>query len=551
MNIVTTDIPEELFFLPEYVPVVKTKKENNNVPDIDSLTPQQLEVYNVLISYLQGLLDSGVRMIVLKGYAGTGKTYVITQVLKWYVMMMQNNIAITAPTNKAVKVLRQTANFEHSLISYSTIHKLYGLKEKIDEQTGKITFEKEFGAPSSVDDKDGLILDETSMLPDELFDLIEAENRRSKPVEDNRAVTHKGNTDDFLDAIVNKNRTYDSNLKVIFLGDPIQIPPVGKTDCIPFNENNAEEYGIKTLSLTEIIRQKEGNPILDIATIIRENYKSSYLPYNRQTVHNSIGGVMFINSLDKDILYRLCETYFSSQHFENDSDFMKVIAWTNKTVDFMNDKIRSFIYKEALQQAVDKRISEMGHNLQKQDILMAHKTAKLPRILIGEKLIANSPIIQDLGFKQVIQFNTNDEFEVLAYDIQERKVFENYTVNIYETKVSYTNYGTNRKETKILEILHEDSLTTYDKILDTLKKKAISDKGPTKGQSWKLFYTMKQKFADVKYNYAITAHKAQGSTYDNAIVIAADIMKNSRVEERNRILYVAVTRAKHNLFIVE
>jgi len=52
------------------------------------------------------------------------------------------------------------------------------------------------------------------------------------------------------------------------------------------------------------------------------------------------------------------------------------------------------------------------------------------------------------------------------------------------------------------------------------------------------------------YNGAVV-HNSQGSTYDNAIVIAADILKNPKIEERNRILYVAFTRAKNNLFIIE
>jgi exodeoxyribonuclease-5 len=421
-----------------------------------------------------------------------------------------------------VKVLRQTANFEHSLISYKTIHKLLGLKEKIDEISGKISFEREFGTESDIDKQDALAIDETSMLNDEIFALVNEQNQRGG--RDSQAM-HEG---DYFKV------SGPADLKIIFLGDPVQIPPVGKDDCIPFNENNAASYGIKTLHLTTIIRQKEGNPILELATTIREHYKSARIPYLRETVSNSVGTVAFINSADKDVLYRICETYFASDQFAHDSDFMKVIAWTNKTVDFMNDKIRGYIYKDKLA-----------------EIIAEDPGGRLPRILVGEKLIANTPIVSDIGYKVVIEFQTNDEFEVVSYNIKERKVFENYTVTVYETKVTYRNYSTDKMENKTIDILHEKSLHTYQEILKTLMDRAKKAQPALRGQSWKLYYSMRNKFADIKYNYAITAHKSQGSTYDNAIVIAVDINKNSKIEERNRILYVATTRAKHNLFMVE
>lgn len=547
---VVTDIPQHLFTLPAYEPKEKKKRENNNIPDVESLTPEQKEVYDTIVAYLKGELDPTITMLALKGYAGTGKTYVITQVLKWFVLMMQDPIAITAPTNKAVKVLRSTSNFEHSLITYGTIHKLFGLKEKIDELTGKQTFEQEFGAMCDIQEKNALVIDETSMLNDELFHLVRSENDREKVVANNSVKSVGKNTDDFFESLGKPTKT--EALKVIFLGDPIQIPPVGKDDCIPFNENNADIYGIKTITLEQIIRQKEGNPILDIATIIRQNYKESFLPYERKTVSNDIGGVMFINSDDKDILYRICETYFASPQFEADSDFMKVIAWTNKTVDFMNDKIRSYIYKEELQKLRDELMLDSKYivalDFEKELML---KNTKLPRILIGEKLIANTPIIQEIGYKQIMVFQTNDEFEVVSATIKPRNVFDNYEVSVYETKVSFTNYATDKKETKVIDVLHENSIKTFDNILETLKKKAITANREIRGQAWKFYYQMKNKFADVKYNYAITAHKSQGSTYDNAIVISVDILKNRKVEERNRILYVATTRAKTNLFMVE
>ena len=67
---------------------------------------------------------------------------------------------------------------------------------------------------------------------------------------------------------------------------------------------------------------------------------------------------------------------------------------------------------------------------------------------------------------------------------------------------------------------------------------------------------------DIYYGYSITAHKSQGSTYQNVIVDEPDFQKISnrwnyrynkfedRTKEKNQIRYVSYTRAKDNLFVV-
>lgn len=49
---------------------------------------------------------------------------------------------------------------------------------------------------------------------------------------------------------------------------------------------------------------------------------------------------------------------------------------------------------------------------------------------------------------------------------------------------------------------------------------------------------------DLDYGFAVTAHKAQGSTYKKVFVLLKDISLNKNFIERNQILYVAMTRAQ-------
>lgn len=123
---------------------------------------------------------------VLKGYAGTGKTYLLKKIVEWVnLTQKKNRIAITAPTNKAVQVLYTLGEFaktDHeqnatdlfetaknvSSITYSTIHKLLGLKEQITAR-GEQKFVAQKNDRNEILNYQILIVDETSMLDDSLF----------------------------------------------------------------------------------------------------------------------------------------------------------------------------------------------------------------------------------------------------------------------------------------------------------------------------------------------------------------------------------------------
>jgi exodeoxyribonuclease-5 len=67
--------------------------------------------------------------------------------------------------------------------------------------------------------------------------------------------------------------------------------------------------------------------------------------------------------------------------------------------------------------------------------------------------------------------------------------------------------------------------------------------------SWREFYAMQEFFIDLRPGHAMTVHKSQGSTYDEVFVDYRNILKNRNVREADRMLYVAVTRARHSVII--
>ena len=66
---------------------------------------------------------------------------------------------------------------------------------------------------------------------------------------------------------------------------------------------------------------------------------------------------------------------------------------------------------------------------------------------------------------------------------------------------------------------------------------------------WGAFWEFVEAFAPVRHAYAITSHRAQGSTYIRAFVSWRDILLNPNRAESMRCLYVAASRPKKELYL--
>ena len=142
------------------------------------------------------------------------------------------------------------------------------------------------------------------------------------------------------------------------------------------------------------MRQKGDNPIIDTSVNIRNDLENPYVDTGNTSKLNDRGEgieIININSSDRRVTFSdILSSYFKTEEFKEDSEYSKIIAWRNKTVETMNNLVRKVIYGE----------ENIGS-----------------KILIGEKLIANNPI---MDMNQIL-FNTNDEFSVENFEIKKEK----------------------------------------------------------------------------------------------------------------------------------
>jgi ATP-dependent exoDNAse (exonuclease V) beta subunit len=99
-------------------------------------------------------------------------------------------------------------------------------------------------------------------------------------------------------------------------------------------------------------------------------------------------------------------------------------------------------------------------------------------------------------------------------------------------------------KTVIARALHPSCRALYDE-----KAARLADMARANSRLWKEFWTFKEAFHSLRHAYSITAHRAQGSTYESVFVDVQDILLNRNRQEAFRCLYVACSRPKFKLIM--
>ncbi|MCG8475480.1 MAG: AAA family ATPase [Cytophagales bacterium] len=200
-------------------------------------TPSQRMLFEEFDTFFEQ--QKGRPVFLMKGFAGTGKTSVISALVKALPTINYRSV-LMAPTGRAAKVMAS-----YSKRRAFTIHKLiYRLEE--DKKTGELRFKLQKNNAT----KTVFIVDEASMLSDE----------------------SGGAGNSLLQDLVEFVYASSSN-RLLLVGDTAQLPPVNQSESPALDADSLEwqfRLHVYGSELTHVVRQEEGTGILDNATHLRE-----------------------------------------------------------------------------------------------------------------------------------------------------------------------------------------------------------------------------------------------------------------------------------------
>jgi len=168
----------------------------------------------------------------------------------------------------------------------------------------------------------------------------------------------------------------------------------------------------------------------------------------------------------------------------------------------------------------------------------------------NKKVIAYNKYIRD-------RLNKPEHFQKGEYAITNKPLFGKGFVKAVDALIKITNMSdpiTKRIETdtEIIEVKGHD-LIINERFHAFLPIDRVAEKQVLKqlaaDKAWEEYYHIKENWLDLRDTYASTIHKAQGSTYENVFINLTDIGKCTNSQTVARMLYVAISRASHKVFL--
>jgi tRNA A37 threonylcarbamoyladenosine biosynthesis protein TsaE len=479
-----------------------------------SLTDGQTELIKQLGKFLSSNNEGA---FLLRGYAGTGKTF-ITRGLTEYFRSIGRNYVLAAPTGKAAKVIAEKTK-SNAFTLHRTIYSFKDISEFKDEDLdGTETYK--FYAELAVNELPAdtvFIVDEASMVSDAY---TEAEFFRFGSGYVLR---------DFL-KYVNLDHN-DHRKKVIFIGDDAQLPPVG----MPFSPALdaaylSTEHNVRSTSyeLTEVVRQKAESGVMGNSIMLRNALKKGV--FNQLSVDFQASDVAPV--AHGDLMDRYLESCGNKINGES-----IVIAYSNADVAAYNRRIREHFFPGCEEVSVGDKViavnnsNAYGFFISNGDFGVIKKilrdterrtvTIKRKQHATGEVENISVP----LCFKDVIVGFR--DLEGIAQFFQ-AKILEDL---LYSDQPSFSS-----DENKALYL---DFCIRHP----NLRRGSLEFKNTLMSDPY--FNALRLKFG-----YAITCHKAQGSEWNN-VFVKCKANQNQLTAAYFRWLYTAITRTSQRLWLLD
>lgn len=272
-------------------------------------TEDQVLALNFLSDFL--LSEESDSLLLLKGYAGTGKTSLVGALVKTMAELKQKSILL-APTGRAAKVFSGYAGQKAF-----TIHKkIYRQKAFSNEPTG-------FHPADNLHKDTLFIVDEASMIANEGLDSFVFGTGRL--------------LDDLVQYVYS-----GENCRLILMGDVAQLPPVMQTESPALNPEILRGYNLKVqeITLTQVVRQSENSGILFNATRLRDALRNGTVEIFPKL---RLKGFTDFRKVNGDELIEEISSAYSRDGIEE----TMIISRFNKRATLYNNGIRNrILYRE-------------------------------------------------------------------------------------------------------------------------------------------------------------------------------------------------------------
>lgn len=288
---------------------------------------------------------------------------------------------------------------------------------------------------------------------------------------------------------------YQYHLKILCMGDPAQLPPVNEMESPCFKIPGYSE-------LTEIFRQAQDHPILNYSMDIRKALHNSSLPipFPKATKGIELFSTThaWLDSLQKD---------YQKPGAKAKLDHLQILTWTNQRVEKWNQWIQQQIYP-----------CEHGPFSQEQFLILTSPVIKGGWNSSRQIIMPNNECVKVIRSKHI------DWRGLKLWELDIRNLVGETATVLYVDTVQREEFD---RECRAWEREASHKISIQQQI-----------------DNWKA------QCVGIQPSATLTTHRSQGSSFEIVYLDLPSILSCSKREECLQMLYVAVTRATHELKIL-
>ena len=497
-------------------------------------TTDQSKVIDSLCQFI--LTPDADSVFILRGFAGTGKTSLVSALVKT-MEQLDRECVLMAPTGRAAKVFSFYA--DHPAF---TIHKRIYRQKSID--------------------KDSIFTLNYNMRQNLLFICDEA----SMIANDEYLSGSLYGTGRLLDDLI--HFVYGSKgCRLILMGDTAQLPPVGDEESPALNDEYMSGYGLQIIShtLTEVVRQADSSGILWNATHLRtllENEDIFTFPKIR------FHGFPDVRNIPSNELIEVLEECY---HRDGEDETI-VVTRSNKRANIYNNGIRAqILWREEPLESGDMLMVAKNNYYWVEKLQPQTPSAPMWHLpLYGENHAVSSPMTntqeslpiegemsEDMSEGQkgtAMDFIANGDTAIVRRVRNERQF---YGFTFIDATIEFPDFNNFSMDLTLLtDTLQAEAPALTKQQQDTLFNNIMEDyeNDPTLRSKQDKLKALRQdpyyNALQIKYAYAVTCHKAQGGQWTNVFIDQGYMSEELLSPDYFRWLYTAITRATQRVFFV-
>jgi exodeoxyribonuclease-5 len=301
--------------------------------------------------------------------------------------------------------------------------------------------------------------------------------------------------------------------KLIMLGDLAQLPPIGEIESAALNPEYYKQLGtypVALVSLKEVVRQDADSSILINATTVRDLIDLEQAGFPQLEISNP-DELSVISGVE-------LEDFLESSYGQRGIENMIFITWSNKRANIFNQQIRARILWHEEEINAGDHIMVVKNNyywlendfIANGDVLVVDRVSKIEEIY-------------DFKFADLSVYFSDDEKQ-----------------SCFDVKV-------------LLDVIMEEgpslSAAKSERLFEKIEEDYLDIRSHAK-RIKKIYSDPYFNALQIKFAYAVTAHKSQGGQWPIVFLEQPYIREALPGIEDLRWLYTGITRASSRLFLV-